>query len=116
MAAKIYSVPKEIGPPPEPNYETYDHTKEQEREQAWVKKVQAWCLKQGSGELAGELWYYPVGDGSAQYVVYTQRPLALIHLPVGDAWSIPDVVRRGLTVTDIRQRVARNHNPLFGRS
>jgi len=50
---------------------------------------------------------FPRGDGYAQYMVWRTRPLSLLHLPVGDAWDLPDYQIRGLRVKDVRDIVAR---------
>lgn len=123
MAARIYSAPDEIESVPE--FDAFfdaDHHFDGNAYfaacDAWTAKVSEWAREQHPNDaLAGEKWNYPVGDGKAQYVVYTSKPLALIWLPLGDAWQIPDVVRRGLTLADIRQGVEADKRigELFGR-
>lgn len=113
MAAKIYSPPSELG---EPETHYGDWEKHQSAEAEYIKKVQAWALKNGSGNLCGEIFRYPVGDGCAQYVVLKSSPLTLIHLPVGDAWHIPAVVARGLRLQDLKDDIQRSRSlgKLFG--
>jgi hypothetical protein len=121
MAAKIWGAPDEVGEPPnlidflKPGV-NYQESGYDEAEDAFVKKVQAWAKLHGKGELAGEIWRYGVADGYAQYVVLKEKPLELIHLPIGDAWNIPDIVRRGLRLEDVKQYVERSKNPIFGSS
>jgi len=49
-----------------------------------------------------------VADGYAQYMVECEKPLRLIHLPFGDAYSAGPVWERGLRITDVRQMVQRD--------
>jgi hypothetical protein len=39
----------------------------------------------------GEIIKFPVADGYAMYMVASMKPLMLIHLALGDAWSYGDV-------------------------
>ena len=55
------------------------------------------------GSLVGALVSFPVGDGTAKYVVTSMRPLAMQHVPHGDSYRIPDAYIRGLRVEDIRK-------------
>lgn len=123
MPARIYSAPEEVGPAPE-----FDAFSDAEHHfdgnaylaacEAWTVQVSEWAREQHPDDaLAGERWRYQIGDGYAQYVVYTSKPLALIWLPLGDDWQIPDVVRRGLRLTDVRNDVERSKRigELFGR-
>lgn len=59
----------------------------------------------GTGDLVGKIVRFPVGDGYAQYMVWSHKPLALVHLAIHDAWSIPEAHARGLRLTDIRAMV-----------
>jgi hypothetical protein len=75
-------------------------------ETAFLERVQEWARENGEGDLAGQVWRYPVGDGHAIYVVYRNRPLWLIHVPIGDAWQVDEITERGLRVSDIRKQIA----------
>lgn len=122
MPARIYRAPEEAGPPPE--FDAFFGTERRFDGDAyfaacdeWTAKVSAWAREQHPDDkLAGERWRYQIADGYAQYVVYTSKPLALLELPLGDAYQIPDVVRRGLTLTDVRNDVVRSKQlaELFG--
>lgn len=121
MAATIYAPPEEVGDPPEIDFsdtkgKTIDEVLAPETE--WEESVKAWCRENGSGELCGEEVRWGRGDGYARYVVYTEKPLGLIHLATGDAWQIEDVFRRGLRLSDIRAEVERQNRlaELFGKS
>jgi hypothetical protein len=110
MAAKIYAAPDVVGDPPEIDYsdrdgKTWDEVLAPERE--WEEQIKEWCRQFGQGKTRGEEVKWGRGDGYARYVVFTERPLALIHLATGDAWEIDDIMRRGLNLTDIRENVSR---------
>ena len=67
--------------------------------------------------LKGYVWSYPVADGKAQYIVTSLRPLTLTHIPIGDAWTVPEYVIRGLTKADLQDAKDRSKAlaNLFGR-
>lgn len=111
--AKVYRAPTQVGEPPD--LTIGDIQGYMAREQEWVQAVGAWAKANGSGALAGEEVRWPHADGQARYVVYTEKPLALIHLPVGDAWQFPYV--NAMRLSDIRQQVERQRGlaRLFGR-
>lgn len=121
MAAKIYAVPEELGDPPVIDFANRDRKRSidelMEPERAWERQVAEWCRENGNGDLAGEEVSWQRGDGYARYVVYTEKPLALIHLPTGDAWQIEEIMVRGLRLSDIREEVRRRKalNDLFSR-
>jgi hypothetical protein len=52
-------------------------------------------------QVVGAVLRFPIADGYAFYLVTKERPLTLKHIPVGDAWEIPDAHMRGLTKKDI---------------
>jgi len=121
MPATIYAPPLDVGDPPELDYlmregETIDDVLAPERE--WEETLRAWVIANGKGALRGEEIRFPRGDGYARYFVYTEKPLALIHIPTGDAWDIDDVMRRGLRLSDVRDMVAREKKlaEIFGQS
>ena len=103
MAATIYGPPEGLDPPEFDYSGPIQAILAQEKE--YVEKLQEWCRTTGQGDLAGEVWRYPVADGYAEYVIHKTRPLTIIHVGTGDAWNIPEVVRRGLSATLIRQEV-----------
>ena len=56
--------------------------------------------------LLGEEVRIPWADGEARYIVAQVDPnLKLWHLPLGDAWDVPDYMLRGLTVEDVKDQV-----------
>jgi hypothetical protein len=113
--AKIFNAPKEL-PEPEVDYKNYDRVKEADAEQAWLKKLKAYCIKHGNGETAGEEVSTGVADGYARYMVFSEKPLQLIHLHLGDAYSGGAIWERGLRLADVRQMVKWRKEPLLGSS
>lgn len=103
---KVYAPPASI-PQPGFRYETW-----QQDEADYKAKLAEHVRKTGwTGKLSGEVVSFPRADGYAQYMVAERAgTMALIHLPLGDAWSIPEAHARGLRKADIvalvRQRKA----------
>jgi len=101
--AKIYSVPI-----PEPSHEVDYHSdflKDWQRNDAkYIDDVRAWIKNRNpKDKYAGVLYAHPFADGYAQYMILQSKPLALVPLPVGDAWRLPAAHERGLTMVDIKQ-------------
>lgn len=105
MTAKIYAVPGDVGPPPSLSVGSENYMRLTEE---WVLSVQDWVRKNSADKdpVVGELYRFPVADGYAEYVVFSTKPLRLIHLTHLDGWHMPDVVRRGLCLADIRQQAS----------
>lgn len=102
----VFSAPKEVGDKPEFSAFGHDFTKYTAATEKWIKAVKDFCKKHGSSECKGEEIHFPVADGSARYVVFSLRPIKLIHLPVYDGWQFQYAHR--LTAADIRQQVKSN--------
>jgi hypothetical protein len=100
MAAKVFSAPAEVGPAPELDFKNIDAY--QKKLDEWVKKLQQWCKQNGKGSLAGKQYRTPVGDGYAEYVVFSTAPLQLVHVPSYDAYQMGAVYARGLTAKDVK--------------
>jgi hypothetical protein len=79
-------------------------------EKKWLKELAEWCLTHtdSRSELIGEVIRFPRGDGTANYMVFRTKPLSLLHIPLGDAWDLPDYQMRGLRVKDVRELVKRD--------
>jgi hypothetical protein len=108
--AKIFAPPASIESPPSIEKfmsigANFDLQGLEDAEEAWIKKLREWCIKNGSGQFAGEIVRYGVADGYAQYMVYKMRPLSLIHLPTRDGYHFDYADR--WNATDIKQMVAR---------
>jgi len=112
MSARIYASPKEVGDPP-----AFDSTVSWQefaaREKEWEEALQKWCAENGKGDLRGKEFTYGVGDGYARYFVFSERPLALVWCGTGDAWQMPEVVRKGLDLAYVKQIADRGfENPI----
>lgn len=79
-------------------------------EEEWTKELAEWCQTNtdSRSDLIGEVIRFPQGDGTANYMVFRTKPLSLLHIPLGDAWNIPDYMLRGLRVKDVRELVRRD--------
>lgn len=53
-------------------------------------------------KLKGRLYTYPVADGQAIYLVKSEEPLVLQHVPVWDGYMLPAAHIRGLKLSEIR--------------
>lgn len=108
--AKIYSAPKGFEAP-ETDFDNW-----QTQEKAYLERLAAEARRNTpNNDLVGEVVRFPMADSHAEYMVWSTKPLALIHLAIGDAWQIPAAHARGLNVSDIRQNVelARRWTALF---
>jgi hypothetical protein len=97
--AKVYAPPKEIRVP------DFDPENWQKADKEFIQKLRDYCLANGTGDLRGEVVSFPVADGAASYMVFTTKPLAFIHMPLGDAWQFQYVNR--LTLADVKKQVKR---------
>lgn len=81
-------------------------------DKAWedaIAKLAALARQNDSaGDLVGQIISFPVADGAAQYMVWKQKPLQLIHLPIGDAYQADAATTRGVRISDIRRQVQFN--------
>lgn len=99
--AKVYASPL-----PAPEYSWDDPHRDWEQVDAeYIEKVRALAKEAHSGNLIGEVIRFPIGDGQAHYMVWNTRPLEIVHLPLGDAYSIPAAHARGLNLSDIEEAV-----------
>lgn len=58
------------------------------------------------------------GDGYAVYMVWDVKPLRLIWIETGDAWSVESALIRGLRISDVRRMIKADDSiaKLFGKS
>lgn len=103
--ATVYAHPTALDPVP--TYVStdgrYNHKATQEAEDAWIARLAKWCQARYKGDLVGKVIYIPFADGAAQYMIMSHKPVRLIHLPLGDAWNVPDYQTRGLRISDLRR-------------
>lgn len=111
--ATVFAPPKDMPEPPgimdymEPERARPNLEGLRKAEGEWVERLAEWCRSHtdSSSDLVGEVIHIPWGDGAALYMVFRTKPLQLIHLPIGDAWSVPDYMTRGLRVSDLKRMV-----------
>ena len=102
--ATVYSAPVGYEPPEFDIWATgYDEWRAQEQE--YCDRLAALCKRNGNSPLLGRIIRFPVADGYAQYMVWSTKPLAFIHLELGDAYSVHPALIRGLRVADVKQMV-----------
>jgi hypothetical protein len=113
--AKQYQAPIE---PPVPDYSNFDRDKHNADEAEYIATLASTAKQNGTSDLLGEIVRWPRADGYAQYMVWTTRPLALIHIATGDAWMVEDALMRGLRLSDIQAMVERERRiaNLFSKS
>jgi hypothetical protein len=103
--AKVYAAPKgfeapDIGYVTRPDWREF--------EQAYIDRMaEAARAQPGAGPLVGQVLRIPYADGAAQYLVWSEKPLELIWLELGDAWSVPDYQTRGLRLADVAAMIGR---------
>lgn len=102
--AKVFAPPAELPAPKIDFSDDYDYKTHEAKEIKWTADLKAYCIKHGNGKLAGEIVSHGVADGSADYMVLTEKPLAVIHMPLGDNYRAGVVWERGLRISDIRQQ------------
>jgi hypothetical protein len=109
---KIYSPPIEIGKF-EFDYSNFNMEAFTKAETEYVEKVKHYARTSGSGDFRGEEIRFPVADGYARYIVFSTKPVVLLHLSIGDGWMYEYAHR--LTAKDIAEEVRRRKetNKLF---
>lgn len=109
MPAKVYSTPDYIQAPSLSidNMDAYDAACE-----AYYQQTAEWARDNtnSTSDLVGQIIRFPVADGYAEYMVLDTRPLQLLHLETGDAYSASAVTMRGLRVADVKSMVERDRN------
>ena len=85
----------------------FDYQTMQAVDNAYYAKCAEACHKNGNHPLLGEILRWQRADGYAEYMVWSTDPLTLIHLPVGDAWTVEAPLIRGLNLADVEDMVAR---------
>lgn len=85
---KIYSPPAEVG---NPNISYNEDWPVQEKQ--YINKLYQYVVKYGQGKSRGKIVRYQVADGYAEYMVFSEKPAALIHIPLADAYQYPMVSR-----------------------
>ena len=114
MSAKIYSAPKEIEEP-KWDFKNFDYKKHQAKEDKYLKDLKQFLKERGyTGKNVGKVIKFPVADGHALYMVMSMKPVQLIHLELGDAWSFQYI--HLMTAKEVQQKIDQEIaiNKLFG--
>ena len=75
------------------------------QEQAYIDTLVALATRANKGGIVGETVRFQIADGYAVYVVWSERPLQLVHVNTGDGYAISGAHMRGLTLADVRALV-----------
>ena len=106
MSEKIYTAPEEIKAP-EFDFENFNAKTHQEKEDKYVEEIKQYLQNLGyNGKNFGEIINFPVADSHASYLIISMKPLMLLHLELGDAWTFQYV--HLLTAKEVQQKVDQN--------
>lgn len=106
--ATVFAPPAHI-PLPVADYKNYDHVIEMEKEDDYVKQLAAYLRTRKPGKrLVGEIIRHQVADGYAQYMISSENPFQLVHLPLGDGYSAGAIWERGIRLTDAKNMIERD--------
>jgi len=99
---KVYAPPTEIAQPDFNPWDTYDARCDEYRSalRAWTRDLARRRNKQPH-RLVGKVIHIPWADGAAEYMIVSGTEL--VHVPLGDAWLVPDYMVRGLKVADLEE-------------
>lgn len=85
---------------PEIDYKNFNFEEYDKKENEYLRKVQNWARTNGRGKYAGKLIKFGVADGYAMYVVFSLKPVRLIHLDLGDGYEFEYAHR--LSANDVK--------------
>jgi len=86
----------------------YDRVKADKQYDETLKAAADAARAKNPGDMVGETLHWGVADGSAVYMVVKQKPLLVAHVNVGDGYRVDPIMIRGLRLSDVRERVARD--------
>lgn len=86
----------------------YDRELDDRLHHEYLERLAAEARRRNQGSLVGEVIRFPVADGYAAYMIWSESPFEAIHLPIHDAWQIPEAHARGLRLSDARDMVERD--------
>ncbi len=78
-----------------------------QRQEAALDRLQQVSDSLPEGETVGAVLSFQRGDGYATYVVTSEKPLELKHVPFCDAWHISAAEIRGLRKSDVLEHLSR---------
>lgn len=100
IMGEIFFPPQELE---KPRFDSSDVKGSLEREEQYIEDIAKWARKHGKGEYAGETIQFQVADGYAIYVVFSLRPVKLIHVSYLDGYQFEYVHR--LTAEDVIEKI-----------
>lgn len=77
----------------------------QKDEENYTEAVRTALRAANRGKLIGEIVRWQRADGYAVYMVATEHPLRLVHLDLGDGYTVESALLRGLTLADVERMV-----------
>ena len=84
MSAKVYSGIQGIDAP---EIDFNDFNAYEKQCEQYIETLRKKCIASNTGDLVGEVIRFGVADGYAEYMVYSQRPLELIHINIMDGYQ-----------------------------
>lgn len=105
---KVYSPPEGFSPPDITDFIKPGKFQTQEYHEAcdkYMRDIKDWAKKESPDSEAGKMISFPVADGKALYIVFSLKPVTLIHVNTGDAYQYQYAHR--LTASDIRKEIKR---------
>jgi len=103
MAAKIYSGIKNISVP---KLSFIDIPKYEKEVEQYIERLRTISKAQSKDDCVGEIIRFPVADGHAEYMVFSMKPLQLIHIATWDKWQSESAEL--LTVKRVKEMVQLN--------
>lgn len=75
-----------------------------------IAKLKTWCEEHNAsnGKLVGETISFQVADGYAQYMIFSTKPLRVIHMSMADGYNADPILIRGLRVSDVKDLIKRD--------
>ena len=101
---EVFATPEEIK---NPVTNLKDIKAWKEDEERYINEVREFCKSESDcdSDYVGKIAKFQVADGYAEYMVFSIKPLELLHLDVGDAWDYQHIER--LKVKDIKENIDR---------
>lgn len=110
---KIFSAPEHIQKPEFENVKGY-----REAVKKYEEEIRNFCItdsKCKSGYV-GKSVGFPVADGKAEYIIYSIKPLELIHIDTWDEYEYPYIdklpAKTIKEVADKQEKLAKLFNPI----
>jgi hypothetical protein len=75
-----------------------------EQGELYIQRVREWVETQSTDEWCGYIIKFPAADGYAMYMIVDSEQETIVHLALGDAWTIPHAHLRGLDRADLVQQ------------